>query len=455
MKNFGSLFLVALLPLLGCGTSTTTNPMDLEMDSTPPAVSITDPTDGSTGVSTDTKVRAAFSKTMDAATLTAATFTLTQAGTSVPAAVSYVGMTATLVPNGILTANSLFTATITSGAEDILGYALVDDYVWSFTTTGKPTIDVIRPTITFVNPAENAAAVPINAKISAIFSEAMDAKTLSAATFTLMQGSTPILGTVSYTDLMATFTPKNTLAKGTAFTATVMMEAADLAGNTLASDTSWSFETNQLMGESPVNLGAASSFAILAFNTVTNVITVGTIVTGDLGISPGAALTGFPPGQVIGKIHAGDPIAAFAKADLFDAYNDAAGRPGGATLPADMSGLTFTPGLYKSATSLMLATGNVKLDAQGNADAVFVFQIGSTLTTIANTHVILTGGAKANNIYWAVGSSATLGTNSSFKGTILAASAITIAHGASLEGRLLAQGAAITLDENSITVPTL
>ena len=179
----------------------------------------------------------------------------------------------------------------------------------------------------------------------------------------------------------------------------------------------------------------------------------GTIVTGDLGISPGAALTGFPPGQVTGMIHAGDTAAAAAKAALLAAYNDAVGRLNPAVLPGDVSGLTFTPGLYKNATSLMLSSGNFTLDAQGDGNAVFIFQMGSTLTTLPGTQVILSGGAKATNIFWAVGTSATLGTNSSFEGTILAASAITVETGASIEGRLLAQGAAVALDTNAITVP--
>jgi hypothetical protein len=202
-----------------------------------------------------------------------------------------------------------------------------------------------------------------------------------------------------------------------------------------------------------VDLGAAAPYAILAFNTVTNVISPGTIVTGDLGISPGAALTGFPPGQVVGTMHLGDPEAALAKLALLAAYNDAAGRLGAAVLPGDLSGLTFTPGLYKNDTSVMLLAGNVTLDAQGDDSAVFIFQIGSTLTTSPGTQVILSGGAKAANIFWAVGTSATLGTTSIFKGTILAASAITMNTGAAIEGRLLAQGAAVALDTNVITVP--
>ena len=152
-------------------------------------------------------------------------------------------------------------------------------------------------------------------------------------------------------------------------------------------------------------------------------------------------------------IHAGDATAATAKAAVLTAYNDAVARLGAAVLPGDLSGLTFTPGVYKNSTSVMIAAGNLTLDAQGNANAVFVFQMGSTLTTNSGTHVLLAGSAKATNVFWAVGTSATLGTTSAFKGTILAGSAITMKTGASIEGRLLAQGAAIALDTNAVTVP--
>ena len=213
------------------------------------------------------------------------------------------------------------------------------------------------------------------------------------------------------------------------------------------------FDSGPQSSQAPVALGAAAPFAILAFNTVTNVNNPGTIVTGNLGISPGAALAGFPPGMVIGMVDAGDAAAAAAKAALLMAYNDASGRLGAAVLAGDLSGLTFAPGLYKNSTSVMLSAGNLTLDALGDANAVFIFQMGSTLTTSPGTHVILSGGAKATNVYWAVGTSATLGTNSIFKGTILAASAITMKTGAAIEGRLLAEAASVTLDTSVVTVP--
>jgi hypothetical protein len=157
---------------------------------------------------------------------------------------------------------------------------------------------------------------------------------------------------------------------------------------------------------------------------------------------------------VNGAIHAGDSAAAQAQLDLTTAYNDAAGRTVGAvTVAGNLGGLTLTPGLYRSTSSLEISSGDLTLDAQGNANAVFIFQMASTLTTTAGRQVILSGGAKAANIFWQVGSSATLGTTSVFKGTIMADQSITVATGATLDGRALARIAAVTMDSNTITIP--
>ena len=203
-------------------------------------------------------------------------------------------------------------------------------------------------------------------------------------------------------------------------------------------------------GEAPVPLGSATTFAVLAGSTVTS--TGATTVDGDLGVSPGTTLTGAP--TVNGTTHLGDPAAAQAQLDLTTAYNDAAGRTVGAvTVAGNLGGQTLTPGLYKSTSSLEISSGDLTLDAQGDANAVFIFQIASTLTTTSGRQVILSGGAKAANIFWQVGSSATLGTTSVFKGTIMADQAITLTTGARLDGRALARIAAVTLDANIMTIP--
>jgi hypothetical protein len=241
---------------------------------------------------------------------------------------------------------------------------------------------------------------------------------------------------------------------GTTYTATITTGVQDLFGNALASDFVWSFMTASLACQSPVPMGSAADFDILGAATVTN--TGPTIISGgDLGLSPGSSVTGFPPGTLTppAVMHLTDPVAAQAQLDLSIAYDYAAGLTGAALLPGDMSGLTLTPGLYKTSSTVMLSGGNVTLDAQGNANAVFIFQIGSTLTTITSTQVVLAGGAQSKNIFWQVGSSATLGTNSIFKGNILALTSITITTGVNLEGRALAQNGAVTLDSNTITAP--
>jgi hypothetical protein len=192
----------------------------------------------------------------------------------------------------------------------------------------------------------------------------------------------------------------------------------------------------QAASQAPVVLGAAGNFAVLAGSTVTN--TGASQVTGDLGVSPGTAVTGFPPGTVNGTIHAGDPAAAQAIADLTTAIGDAAGRTvGPVSVAGNIGGQTLTPGLYASTSSLAISSGDLTLDAQGNANAVFIFQIASSLTTTSGRQVILAGGAQSSNIFWQVGSSATIGTNSVFKGTIMALQSITFATGATLDGRSL------------------
>jgi len=188
---------------------------------------------------------------------------------------------------------------------------------------------------------------------------------------------------------------------------------------------------------------------VLASSTVTN--SGPTIVTGDLGVSPGSAVTGFPPGTVTGgAIHAADPTAANAQLALTTAYNNAAGRAGAAAVPADIGGMVLGPGLYKAPVSLAI-TGNVTLDGQNNPNSVFIFQMASTLVTSVNSTVTLINRANACNIFWQVGSSATLNTASSFNGNILAQASISLGTGATVNGRVLARTGAVTLLTNKVT----
>jgi hypothetical protein len=202
-------------------------------------------------------------------------------------------------------------------------------------------------------------------------------------------------------------------------------------------------------------LGTAKTFGVLGGQSVTN--TGPTVVSKDLGVWPGTSITGFPPGQVAppGAMHAADAVAQQAQADVTTAYNVLAGLPCGATLTGqDLGGLTLTTGVYCFTSSAQL-TGALVLDAQGDPNALFVFQIASTLTTASNSSVALIhGGEHCNpNVYWQVGSSATLGTNTTFYGNILALTSITLTTGVTVSGRALARNGSVTLDSNTVVIP--
>jgi hypothetical protein len=201
-----------------------------------------------------------------------------------------------------------------------------------------------------------------------------------------------------------------------------------------------------------VGLGTADSFAVLAGSEIT--LTGPTTITGDVGLSPGTAFTGTGTLTLSGSQHLADAVAVQAKTDLVTAYNSAAAQTPPLTIysaPGELAGLTLVPGVYKGASSLHLA-GTLTLNALGDPNAAFVFQTtDSTLITASNSVVALINGAQACNVFWQVGSSATLGTNSTFVGTILASASISATTGARVDGRLLASSAAVTLDTNTIT----
>lgn len=203
--------------------------------------------------------------------------------------------------------------------------------------------------------------------------------------------------------------------------------------------------------EAPVVLGVAQTFAVLGGSTVTN--TGLSTISGDLGVSPGTAVVGFPPGIVSnGAIHAADALAASAQAAVTTAFNDASTRPATGAITADLGGQTLVSGVY--AGGAVGLTGTVTFDGQGDADAVFIVRAASTLITASASNVAFIGDAQACNVFWVVGSSATLGTNSTFNGTILAQASITATTNVAITGRLLARTAAVTLDTNVVNRPT-
>jgi hypothetical protein len=349
--------------------------------------------------------------------------------------------------------------------------------------TGNPGDPLTLPTVTVVTPPDGSTLVcPNTAVITATFSKDMDPTTINspATTFTLTGASGNVPGTVNYivATRVATFTP-STLPLGppnASFTATVSTGAKDKFGNALGVNKVWTFTVSPPCGSpAAVNLGGACGYGVLAGQTVTNTGPTH-IVNGDLGLSPLSSVTGFAdppantyvgtgthtagPGLVSGIIHITDTPpspndAATAQTALTTAYNDLAGRtmPAPTTVAGDLNGLTLFPGLYKS-TSTLAISGTVTLDGQGNANSVWIFQIAAGLTTLSGSNVRLAGSASPHNIFWQVGSSATLGTTSTFNGSILSLASITLATGATLNGRALARTAgAVTLDSNMVTVP--
>jgi hypothetical protein len=206
----------------------------------------------------------------------------------------------------------------------------------------------------------------------------------------------------------------------------------------------------QTVVQAKVTVTGISGLAVLAGESITN--TGATSITGDIGLSPGTSMDGFPPGEYTGVLHINDNIATQAKLDLKTAYDNAAGRTSTdiVTLSGNIGGLTLTPGLYKSTSTLAISSGDVTFDAKGNAEAVFIIQIASALTTTSDRKVILSGGAQAKNIFWQVGSSATFGTTTVFKGTVMALESITFNTGATLDGKALARNGSVTLEGNTI-----
>ena len=215
--------------------------------------------------------------------------------------------------------------------------------------------------------------------------------------------------------------------------------------------TSLGVGTIVLLFGSSTTMAQLNSFGVLGGSTVTNTATP-TVINGNLGVSPGSAVTGFPPGTVTGGvIHSADAVASLAQTDLTTLYNQLAGSVCNTDLTGqNLGGLTLTPGVYCFATSAQL-TGTLTLNGLGNPNAVFIFKMGSTLTTASGSSVLLTNNASSCGVAWQLGSSATLGTGTALAGNIVALTSITLNTGSSVEGRVLARNGAVTLDNSRVT----
>jgi len=468
-----------LAALSGCGNGGGTA-AGIGTVTVPPSVVGTGPADGAAGVGSNGKLAASFSEAMDGATIIPANFTVSDTAGPVAGAVSYdaASKTATFTPVAALAAGAV-TATLTTAVKNLAGVALANNHVWSFTVIAAA--DVTAPTVVApTNPATGSTGFAIDRSVSASFSEDLDAVTVNTTTFTLSSvAGGQVAGTVSYSNKVATFNPTANLAAGTVYTATLTTGVTDLAANPMAASYQWSFTTGTVVGLAAVNLGTAINYAILAETLITRTATAGTAITGHVAISPAAAtfIQGFsltldptgcfstptPASLVTGKLFAADyntngcPTPAnltTAIGDMMTAFLDAKGRtiPDFTNLNAgSIGGLTLVPGLYKYTTGVLINT-NVTLS--GGPNDVWIFQIAGDITQANATRVVLAGGALPKNIFWQVEgpTGVAIGTTAHFEGVVLAAKAITVNTGATVNGRLLSQ-TAVTLDGNAVTQP--
>jgi hypothetical protein len=399
--------------------------------------------------------------------------------------------------------NTEFTATITTGAADLTGVAMGANFVWSFTTGSSA--DAVPPTITVTNPGSAILNVSLNKTINATFSKAMNPTTITNATFFVAVagvGGASVDGTVTYdpNSQIATFTPVANLTAGAQYTATVSNLVMDLSGNALASGAApnpWTFTTGSTVGLTLPDLGAASTFGSFGGGAgITNTGT-STVINGDLGTTGGSTLitgfhdvgtgcsytiTGANSGFVNGKIYTNVPpptgtcpsegtaltfaIATQAASDALTAYNNLAGEPAGPDPGAgQLGGLTITPGTYTSAGGSFVITGSdLTLDAQGDANAIWVFQMATTLTVGAPgfpRSVILINGAQAKNVFWQVGSAATINGagGGTMAGTIIAPAGVTFSTAGNaaittLNGRAIGLNASVTMVNTVINMPS-
>ncbi|MHB9020827.1 MAG: ice-binding family protein [Halothiobacillus sp.] len=490
-------------------------------DMTRPSVTNTVPyttTPGPTpNIASNTAISALFSEAMAPTSVTAAgTFVVSCAApcvSPVSGVVTYdVGSkTAIFRPSAVLADSTTYTATITTAAKDLAGNALAgnqapfpaaSNYVWTFTTS---TPDTTRPTVVLENPADNASNVALNNPVNAKFSEPMDPSTITTANFSLQVSGppvgSPLTGTVSYNSQthIATFTPTSALLANTTYTATIT-GAKDLAGNLLAPGSvpnPWTFTTGNGLAPGAVSLGSASTFGNLGGTAGTTNQGINTVINGDVGTTATttSSVTGFHDSQDIytetgsnigavnGRIYtcttsttgptavavnpASCTIATQALSDARTAYNNLtpASLPGGTDPGAgQLGGLTLAPGIYKSASGAFQITGSdLTLDGQGNPNAVWVFQMASSLTVGAPAlprSVQLINGAQAKNVFWQVGSSATINAagGGTMQGNILAHDAVsfsTVGNVApvTLNGRAVGLNASLTMTNTVINVP--
>ncbi len=438
-----------------------------DRDDAPPWVVLTNPTDLAFEVPVSTTVTAAFSEAMDPLTINALTFTLVGPGpTEIDGSLVYDSLVprATFTPDTDLDVFTTYVATVTSDVTDLAGNPMTFDHVWSFETGAIR--DIVPPFVVETMPFNTELDVPADTLVLAAFSEAMDPTTLDEVTFMVTgPGSVPVIGSLSYdpTSLVVTFAPDSPLMLGTVYDAVITTDAKDLAGNSMLLDYAWSFTTVFApTGLQPLNLRSLESFVAVAGSGLTNSNSSGTTtLNGDVGLSPtGTCMGDGSPCTITnpvinGTLYINDPegIAAQAKTDLVAAYVEGMALPPGTTVN-DITGMTLVPGVYTSGSTMSIAVGGtVYLDAQGNPDAVWIFQIGSSLTVNQSAQILLLNGARAKNVFWLAFASSTLGGDVRFQGNVLAGASNSVGTDTVVVGRLLCTTGQITLLSNNITLP--
>ncbi len=493
------------IPLAGAFVWSFVTGAAVAVDTTRPTVTFTVPAPGAVAVATNSRISATFSEPMNAATVSGASFTVrnTTLGVAVAGTVAYDGSsrTATFTPSApaTLASASVFTATLTSAITDVAGNALAGNaavfpgagnHVWSFTTGA--TGDTTPPTVTAVRPADAGTGVCRTQTVAATFSEPMDASTINAGTFTVSDGGVAVAGTVSYDapSQVASFVPAAAtgFAASRSFVVTIVAGAAgvkDLAGNPLAANRVWGFTTGTQACLSDVNLGAAASFGAFGGGAGVTNQGINTVVGGNVGTTAACTLvtglhdasntyteTPLNIGVVNGSINCGPPapgtaatlaIATQARADALAAYTALAALPPGPDPGAgQLGGLVLTPGVYTAAAgTFAVTTGNLTLDAQGDPNAVWVFQSAAALTvglSATPRRVLLVNGAKASHVYWQVGSAARIEDGSVMVGTLIAPAGVTVSTAGqtiqtTLIGRALGLTASVTLVNTTIVAP--
>ena len=449
-----------------------------------PLVLTTSPTPNETGVVLNKIVSATFNMPMDPATINTSTFTLKQGTTTITGVVTYSGNTALFTPNANLTANTVYTATITTGAHNMAGVALASNYVWNFTTGA-----IVAPRVILTDPFNTETGVALNKVVTATFDMAMNPLTITTSTFTLKQGTDVILGSVSYSGNMASFTPNNPLLANAIFTATITTGAKNVAGVAIANNYVWTFKT--INSSNAPDLGSASPFGAFGGNAGITNQGINTVINGSIATTAASTLvTGFHDataiytetplnvGNVTGAIATAPPMPgtatsfAIAQQALLDANAaylsiSPASMPGGIDPGAgELGGLTLAPGIYKSNSGTFnISNGNLTLDAQGDPNAVWIFQTAAGLTVgIAGPtgakSVVLINGALPKNVFWYVGSTAIINGagGGTMVGTIIANSGVTFSTAGNavqtvLNGRALSLVSSVTMVNTTINVP--